>query len=727
MKGLKPFLSLIAGFLACTLLVSCAGKIPANPPGPLNIAQFTLSNGVIGIAYKQLLVASGGQTPYTWTISSGQLPPGLSLTTDGIISGTPTTLGQFNFTAKVTDSQSPVQAYNTLSATITINPVLSLASSALPGGLVGGSYSTAITASNGLQPYTYTPVPPDGSALPPGLTLTTTQGQNGAANVGTISGTPTAAGVFNFTVQVNDAASEVATASFSITVVGRLQGPYVLYFNGFDGGQPFYDVASFVTDGNGNVTSGVLDQVGPGSATASAVALTGTYSLPTGTNFGTLTLTRADNMEALNFAIIVSTSGDSKAILNNTSTSNTAYGSGLLKKQAITTVPGTTTNYSFGWFGNDSTGSRSAGVGMFALAGAVNGSQAVTGGEEDLNDSGTVSSNVSIAGGTLTQIDPNSGRGSYTLTTASGTSNYIFYVVSTTELVAIDTDSDGPQALVDLQQQQLPGASGSFSNASLSGQSVLALNGTASGSGGVVPSAAVGVVTFDGAGNIARTDGLDAYYTDESDGGTLSTVQYASGTYNVDPTCGNLTVACGRVTVNLAGASTQPVWYLINANQAFSMDTNAGVTTGSLQSQTVPSGGFTIVNLLGSYLGTTITPVLPSVVNELDAAGTPPPGGLWSQLYSASGDIGVVTQASFFGNYDCGGTPPACSNIGAAYGRFETTLPVNGTNQQISIVYVIGSGSSGTTGSKGGLVSINVGQQSDGSEDTNPRVTMYSR
>ena len=47
---------------------------------------------------------------------------------------------------------------------------------------------------------------------------------NGAPNVATISGTPTVAGVFNFTVQVNDAANEVATAAFTITVVGKLQG-----------------------------------------------------------------------------------------------------------------------------------------------------------------------------------------------------------------------------------------------------------------------------------------------------------------------------------------------------------------------------------------------------------------------------------------------------------------------------------------------------------------------
>ena len=58
------------------------------------------------MAYNQTLAASGGQTPYSWTNSSGALPPGLTLATNGVISGTPTTNGTFNFTVKVTDALS---------------------------------------------------------------------------------------------------------------------------------------------------------------------------------------------------------------------------------------------------------------------------------------------------------------------------------------------------------------------------------------------------------------------------------------------------------------------------------------------------------------------------------------------------------------------------------------------------------------------------------------------
>ncbi len=68
MKGLKPFLSLAVGFLACVMMMGCAGSIPQNGAPALNIAHFTVSEGVIGISYRFLLVASGGVQPYTWTI-----------------------------------------------------------------------------------------------------------------------------------------------------------------------------------------------------------------------------------------------------------------------------------------------------------------------------------------------------------------------------------------------------------------------------------------------------------------------------------------------------------------------------------------------------------------------------------------------------------------------------------------------------------------------------------
>ncbi len=564
MKGRKPFLSLVVAVLSCAIMAGCAGSIPQNGPSALNIALFTVNDGVIGISYKFLLVASGGVKPYTWTISEGSLPPGLSLSTDGIISGTPTQLGMFNFTAKVTDSQSPTQAYNTLKASITINPVLGLTASPLPTGLVGSNYSGTIEASNGLPPYQFTLADPTNEPLPPGLSLTTTLNPNGGADIGSITGVPTTAGVYTFPVEVTDADFEVATATFTITVKGRLDGPYVLYFNGFEDAQPFYQVAQLVASGDVNGAgsiSGVLDQMGPGSNTLSSEQVTGTYNVGSNSNFGSLTFATKDTNVTYNFAMIVSSAGDSKVILNNASDQvSSAYGSGLLKKQTITSVSGGIASYAFGIFGNDASGGRYAGAGMFALGASSNGAQPVTGGEQDINDNGTISSQVSITGGSLLTSDPATGRGTYSLTTSSGTTNFTYYLVTSTELVSMETDSGGPFTLVDLIPQQNAGASGQFNNASLKGQSVVELDGIATSISPTSPSAAIGVVAFDGNGNIAgptATDGtvLPGYYTDESDGGTLSTVQYATGTYNVDPTCGLINQPCGRVTVNLASSA----------------------------------------------------------------------------------------------------------------------------------------------------------------------------
>ena len=73
---------------------------------PLEIITTSLLDGTYGITYRQTLSAFGGKSPYTWTNSFGALPPGLTLATNGIISGTPTANGTFNFTVKVTDALS---------------------------------------------------------------------------------------------------------------------------------------------------------------------------------------------------------------------------------------------------------------------------------------------------------------------------------------------------------------------------------------------------------------------------------------------------------------------------------------------------------------------------------------------------------------------------------------------------------------------------------------------
>ena len=103
------------------------GGVPASPqdgqvtvPAPLTITTTSLSDGTVGVAYSDTLEATGGVAPYTWAITEGNLPDGLSLDpSTGKISGTPTTPGTFNFTVQVSDSQTPpATATKDLSITI---------------------------------------------------------------------------------------------------------------------------------------------------------------------------------------------------------------------------------------------------------------------------------------------------------------------------------------------------------------------------------------------------------------------------------------------------------------------------------------------------------------------------------------------------------------------------------------------------------------------------------
>jgi large repetitive protein len=159
----------------------------------------------VGLADSQQITASGGTPPYTFSWA-GTLPPGLSLSANGAISGTPTTAGSYQFTVKASDTSTPAttgsQAYTMRVAAGAVT--ISLSPATLPAAAAGVADSQRITASGGTPPYTFSWA----GTLPPGLSL--------SAN-GAISGTPTTAGSYQFTITAIDSspgpnkASEVYT------------------------------------------------------------------------------------------------------------------------------------------------------------------------------------------------------------------------------------------------------------------------------------------------------------------------------------------------------------------------------------------------------------------------------------------------------------------------------------------------------------------------------------
>ena len=107
--------------LVVTVLPGASSSAPAmweffgtsgGGPSPLAITTTSLPNGTVGQAYSTQLSATGGTSPYSWSISSGSLPVGLSLSPAGVISGTPTAAGAPTFTVSVSDATSQAASHN---------------------------------------------------------------------------------------------------------------------------------------------------------------------------------------------------------------------------------------------------------------------------------------------------------------------------------------------------------------------------------------------------------------------------------------------------------------------------------------------------------------------------------------------------------------------------------------------------------------------------------------
>ena len=240
---------------------------------PVQITTSSVPAGQVGVSYSTMIQATGGTTPYSWTITAGALPAGLTLSAGtGSISGTPTASGSFSFTAKVTDSTSPTAQTGTKAFNLTIaaapNPV-QITTNSLPSAQVNTAYSTTLAASNGTTPYSWSIT---SGSLPAGLTLT--------AATGAISGTPTTAGTSSFTVKVTDSGSPAtsASANLSITVASGGSSHSVLlnWTASPSPGVTGYNVYRSLTSGSGYVKIN-SSAVGGLSYTDSTVSNSTTY------------------------------------------------------------------------------------------------------------------------------------------------------------------------------------------------------------------------------------------------------------------------------------------------------------------------------------------------------------------------------------------------------------------------------------------------------------------
>lgn len=207
----------------------------------------TAGRGMVGKAYSADFNGSGGHTPYSFSIPSGSLPAGTSLTpSTGVVAGTPNTAGTYNFTARLTDAKGNTSSSSqsvAIAAALVIN-------GSFANGTKNDSYSSSVTASGGWAPRTFTKV---SGTLPSGLSLSAG---------GVLSGTPTAAGTFSFTVRVTDADGATKDKAMSVTIVNPLvfrltASPNPAYGSAFSNGQDVTASAGITVtpvDNTGSVT-----------------------------------------------------------------------------------------------------------------------------------------------------------------------------------------------------------------------------------------------------------------------------------------------------------------------------------------------------------------------------------------------------------------------------------------------------------------------------------------
>ena len=166
-----------------------------------------LGSVAIGVPYSNQLSACCAAS-LAWSVVDGTLPPGLSLSAGGRLSGAATTPGTYTFLIRAADATNGANyGQRQFTLRVVTGPVLVMVTTSLPFGNMCGAYAKQLEATGGAGPLTWTLA--FGSYLPPGLTL---------ASNGLLSGTATGSGQYSFTVIVTDSVGQAATRLFTLAI-----------------------------------------------------------------------------------------------------------------------------------------------------------------------------------------------------------------------------------------------------------------------------------------------------------------------------------------------------------------------------------------------------------------------------------------------------------------------------------------------------------------------------
>jgi len=632
------------------------------------ISTASLPAGNEGTPYSQTVSASGGVAPYSWSISSGSLPAGLSpsasTTTSVMISGTPTAQGTANFTIKITDSAGD---FGTQALSITIGAPLPLmvTTTNLPDGILNASYpSTTLQATGGIPPFSWT-LQSAASTFPTGLTLNPD---------GSITGTPTAAGTFNFTVQVTDSETPAmkANANLSITVssANLLNGNYVFLFSGFNANGAVVIGGSFTADGKGNLTNGVEDFNSALMNSYQNRTFTGTYTLGADGR-GVLTFSSLQGPPAFAFAIDASGSYGRMVEFD----SSGIRGSGQIQMRSVSTCTANTLNgqYAFGITGQVvasilSSAGPAVIVGSFGATPSGNNTTpgSISNTEDDANSPGNVITQNVGWGGSFQTTSQNT-RCTMNISPSvapTGGLNYSVYPISANELFVVETDqvnSNEPFLTVGklLFQTGYPFFNGPGST--FTGTSIAGLTGQVLSGGSYLPDLALVSLTGSGSANYT-------IFATENEAGTVIGYPSAGATFsNAD--------AFGRLDSGIA-SPIAPVFYVVGENEAFCIGEilnnpffglfepqstgpfTASALNGSFEMGTATPAGSPVRDLSGSVTlaNTSTTAGTVSGTQDQSASGgntTAAITGTYSGLDSSTGagTIAFTAPATFSGQF----------------------------------------------------------------------------
>jgi len=522
-------------------------------PAPLAIITATLPNGTVQSTYSSTLQASGGTTPYTWSVTVGALPTGLTLNAaTGQISGVPTTSGTSTFTVTVTDSAAPTPQTKSKQFSILVNPVLSVSTASLPSGTVGTAYSQGLQSNGGTAPITWSVTL---GTLPVGLTLN--------SGTGVISGTPTTAATSNFTVQAADSSSPLQLATKALSIIVNAA--------------PLAITTTTLPNGTVGVAYNTMLQSSGGTPPVTWAVTVG--ALPTG-----LTLNTSTGAITGSPTTTGTSSFTVKATDSATPTAQTAT-----QALSITVIASGVNNselkgqYAFLLSGFDASGPVAI-AGQFTADGAGQ----LTSGLQDINRTSGVSTSQAFTGTYAIDAD---NRGTLTI----GAATFAFSVGSIASGVAakahiIEFDATGTNVVGVIQKQDPAG----FSVTQFSGDYAF---------GAASPTLKSGVAArFGVAGRFTASAGaLTAVVVDADDNGSPHAVPSFTGTYTVASN------GRGTIILNPPGATT-PVtasFYIVSASEALlmSIDPQTGTLANSLFAGSVlkqVGGPFAISSLSGT-------------------------------------------------------------------------------------------------------------------------------